>query len=180
VQRAVRLKEPAARWFFQQLVIGLDYCHRKGVVNRDIKLENTLLQMVQVRRRVCRSWELGVLFCVGEGIASSRGAENTLLQMVQVRRQHRRCVCVLLLLVVVGRNAYGDHLQGAKFWSPGAWCVGVGVGGDVGVWGLIHLLRSEVCSAALANHPVLDRADAAVCRHGSPRHSQCLVFINSL
>ena len=22
----------------------LDYCHRKGVVNRDIKLENTLLQ----------------------------------------------------------------------------------------------------------------------------------------
>jgi serine/threonine-protein kinase SRK2 len=47
VQRAVRLKEAAARWFFQQLVIGLDYCHRRGVVNRDIKLENTLLQMVQ-------------------------------------------------------------------------------------------------------------------------------------
>uniref|UniRef100_A0A7S0WYC6 Protein kinase domain-containing protein n=1 Tax=Chlamydomonas leiostraca TaxID=1034604 RepID=A0A7S0WYC6_9CHLO len=46
VSKAVRLKEPAARWFFQQLVIGLDYCHRKGVVNRDIKLENTLLQMV--------------------------------------------------------------------------------------------------------------------------------------
>lgn len=46
VQKAARLKEPAARWFFQQLVIGLDYCHKKGVVNRDIKLENTLLQMV--------------------------------------------------------------------------------------------------------------------------------------
>jgi serine/threonine protein kinase len=24
---------------------SLDYCHRKGVVNRDIKLENTLLQV---------------------------------------------------------------------------------------------------------------------------------------
>jgi serine/threonine-protein kinase SRK2 len=46
VQRAIRLKEPASRWFFQQLIIGLDYCHQKGVVNRDIKLENTLLQMV--------------------------------------------------------------------------------------------------------------------------------------
>ena len=30
VQRAQRLKEPAARWFFQQLIIGLDYCHIKG------------------------------------------------------------------------------------------------------------------------------------------------------
>lgn len=38
VQKAMRLKEPAARWFFQQLIIGLDYCHRRGVVNRDIKL----------------------------------------------------------------------------------------------------------------------------------------------
>ena len=37
------LSEDDARWFFQQLVIGLDYCHRLGVVNRDIKLENTLL-----------------------------------------------------------------------------------------------------------------------------------------
>mmetsp|Transcript_36962 Transcript_36962/g.108960 ORF Transcript_36962/g.108960 Transcript_36962/m.108960 type:complete len:397 (-) Transcript_36962:288-1478(-) len=46
VQSAVRLQEPAARWFFQQLIIGLDYCHQKGVVNRDIKLENTLLQLV--------------------------------------------------------------------------------------------------------------------------------------
>jgi serine/threonine protein kinase len=41
----VRLKEAASRWFFQQLIIGLDYCHRRGVVNRDIKLENTLLQV---------------------------------------------------------------------------------------------------------------------------------------
>lgn len=47
VQKAGRLREAAARWFFQQLIIGLDYCHRRGVVNRDIKLENTLLQVVQ-------------------------------------------------------------------------------------------------------------------------------------
>ncbi|GAX72676.1 hypothetical protein CEUSTIGMA_g132.t1 [Chlamydomonas eustigma] len=46
VKQAIRLKEAAARWFFQQLIIGLDYCHRMGVVNRDIKLENTLLQKV--------------------------------------------------------------------------------------------------------------------------------------
>jgi serine/threonine-protein kinase SRK2 len=37
------LSEDEARWFFQQLILGLDYCHKMGVVNRDIKLENTLL-----------------------------------------------------------------------------------------------------------------------------------------
>ena len=36
-------QEDDARWFFQQLIVGLDYCHKMGVVNRDIKLENTLL-----------------------------------------------------------------------------------------------------------------------------------------
>ena len=37
------LAEPEARWFFQQLMLAVDFCHRMGVVNRDIKLENTLL-----------------------------------------------------------------------------------------------------------------------------------------
>eukprot|EP01026_Neomeris_dumetosa_P035970 TRINITY_DN28930_c0_g1_i8.p1 TRINITY_DN28930_c0_g1~~TRINITY_DN28930_c0_g1_i8.p1 ORF type:complete len:397 (+),score=45.94 TRINITY_DN28930_c0_g1_i8:109-1191(+) len=38
-----RLPETEARQFFQQLVIAVDFCHRMGVVNRDIKLENALL-----------------------------------------------------------------------------------------------------------------------------------------
>ncbi|KAK9789929.1 hypothetical protein WJX73_007909 [Symbiochloris irregularis] len=37
------LPEDEARRFFQQLVIGIDYCHKMGVVNRDVKLENALL-----------------------------------------------------------------------------------------------------------------------------------------
>lgn len=44
VQQRVRLREDLARWIFQQLVFGLDYCHRRGVANRDVKLENVLLQ----------------------------------------------------------------------------------------------------------------------------------------
>ena len=43
VPEAAALQEDDARWFFQQLIVGLDYCHKMGVVNRDIKLENTLL-----------------------------------------------------------------------------------------------------------------------------------------
>lgn len=37
------LTEDEARWFFQQLILGLDYCHKMGVINRDIKLENALI-----------------------------------------------------------------------------------------------------------------------------------------
>lgn len=63
MQRAVRLKEAASRWFFQQLIIGLDYCHRRGVVNRDIKLENTLLQVRG--SKACWSMHAGLHFpCV--------------------------------------------------------------------------------------------------------------------
>ncbi|MEW5319447.1 MAG: hypothetical protein WDW38_010598 [Sanguina aurantia] len=46
VKRAGRLNERASRCFFQQLILGLDYCHRMGVVNRDMKLENTLLHFL--------------------------------------------------------------------------------------------------------------------------------------
>jgi serine/threonine-protein kinase SRK2 len=42
-----RLKEAAARWLFQQLIIALDYCHRCGVFNNNIRLENMLLKTVQ-------------------------------------------------------------------------------------------------------------------------------------
>eukprot|EP00873_Tetraselmis_striata_P021738 jgi/Tetstr1/442002/TSEL_003152.t1 len=40
-----QLAEAEARYFFQQLVCGVEYCHKMGVVHRDLKLENTLLHM---------------------------------------------------------------------------------------------------------------------------------------
>ncbi|KAK9812520.1 hypothetical protein WJX73_005534 [Symbiochloris irregularis] len=43
VVRKSGLGEAEARWYFQQIIIAVDYCHKVGVANRDIKLENTLL-----------------------------------------------------------------------------------------------------------------------------------------
>ena len=40
---AGKFGEAEARYFFQQLVSGVDYCHRKQIVHRDLKLENALL-----------------------------------------------------------------------------------------------------------------------------------------
>ena len=42
------LPEDVARLFFQQIVVAIDYSHRMGVANRDIKLDNILLHR-QVR-----------------------------------------------------------------------------------------------------------------------------------
>ena len=39
----LQLKESAARRFFQQIISGVDYCHRHMIVHRDLKPENLLL-----------------------------------------------------------------------------------------------------------------------------------------
>ncbi|XP_074572755.1 serine/threonine-protein kinase SAPK7-like isoform X2 [Curcuma longa] len=38
-----RFSEDEARYFFQQLICGVSYCHQLQVCHRDLKLENTLL-----------------------------------------------------------------------------------------------------------------------------------------
>ncbi|KNC73115.1 hypothetical protein SARC_14327, partial [Sphaeroforma arctica JP610] len=38
-----KLSEDAARTFFQQIISGVEYCHRHKVVHRDLKPENLLL-----------------------------------------------------------------------------------------------------------------------------------------
>ena len=53
------LPESEARWFFQQLVLGMDYCHRKGVCNRDIKLENTLLVIQKDKKPLLKMCDFG-------------------------------------------------------------------------------------------------------------------------
>jgi serine/threonine protein kinase len=40
---AGRFSEDEARFFFQQLLSGVSYCHSMQICHRDLKLENTLL-----------------------------------------------------------------------------------------------------------------------------------------
>ncbi|KAK2076525.1 hypothetical protein QBZ16_005285 [Prototheca wickerhamii] len=54
-----RLSEGEARWFFQQIVVGLDYCHSRGVANRDLKLENLLLDSLDSPQPVLKMCDFG-------------------------------------------------------------------------------------------------------------------------
>ena len=45
--RSLGLPEDNCRWFYQQIILALDYCHKMRISNRDIKLENTLLNANQ-------------------------------------------------------------------------------------------------------------------------------------
>ncbi|KAG1347932.1 Serine/threonine-protein kinase SAPK10 [Cocos nucifera] len=51
---AGRFSEDEARFFFQQLISGVSYCHSMQVCHRDLKLENTLLDgSMAPRLKIC-------------------------------------------------------------------------------------------------------------------------------
>jgi 5'-AMP-activated protein kinase catalytic alpha subunit len=69
-----RLGEDEARRFFQQIVSGVDYCHRHMVVHRDLKPENLLLDE-QLNVKIA-DFGLSNMMMDGEFLRTSCGSPN--------------------------------------------------------------------------------------------------------
>jgi len=63
VRRRRRLKEPIAQLILRQLINGLEYCHYKGIIHRDIKLDNVLLNA----KGNIKIGDFGVSKCIRKG-----------------------------------------------------------------------------------------------------------------
>eukprot|EP00095_Tigriopus_kingsejongensis_P006502 maker-scaffold844_size89433-snap-gene-0.13 protein:Tk06502 transcript:maker-scaffold844_size89433-snap-gene-0.13-mRNA-1 annotation:"amp-activated protein kinase alpha subunit" len=69
-----KLKEGDARRFFQQIISGVEYCHRHNVVHRDLKPENLLLdQNLNVK---IADFGLSNMMTDGEFLRTSCGSPN--------------------------------------------------------------------------------------------------------
>ncbi|XP_059091412.1 5'-AMP-activated protein kinase catalytic subunit alpha-2-like isoform X2 [Tigriopus californicus] len=69
-----KLKESEARRFFQQIISGVEYCHRHNVVHRDLKPENLLLdQKLNVK---IADFGLSNMMTDGEFLRTSCGSPN--------------------------------------------------------------------------------------------------------
>ncbi|KAK2950859.1 putative CBL-interacting protein kinase 23 [Blattamonas nauphoetae] len=63
-----RFDEKTSRYYFQQLIRGVDFCHQNGICHRDLKPENLLLD------------EKGVLKITDFGLCALSDADNVLLK----------------------------------------------------------------------------------------------------
>lgn len=69
-----KLQEHEARRFFQQIISGVDYCHRHMIVHRDLKPENLLLdQNMHVK---IADFGLSNMMMDGEFLRTSCGSPN--------------------------------------------------------------------------------------------------------
>ncbi|XP_013777026.2 5'-AMP-activated protein kinase catalytic subunit alpha-2-like [Limulus polyphemus] len=69
-----KLKESDARRFFQQIISGVDYCHRHMVVHRDLKPENLLLDS-SLNVKIA-DFGLSNMMMDGEFLCTSCGSPN--------------------------------------------------------------------------------------------------------
>ena len=74
VYKKGKLTEPEAKFYFKQLIKGIEYCHQNLVAHRDLKLENLLITSSNVLKIV--DFGLSNLMRDGKFLKTSCGSAN--------------------------------------------------------------------------------------------------------
>lgn len=118
-QRWKRLEEPEAVGIFVQFIKALAYCHRVGVVHRDIKLENVLIN----NEGVVKVIDFGFATCCKRGRKTFMycGTPNYMAPEIVKKEEYEGfpvdvwAAGVLLYLLVTGGFPFGSNKEAKVF-----------------------------------------------------------------
>ncbi|XP_054821861.1 serine/threonine-protein kinase SAPK2-like [Prosopis cineraria] len=118
---AGRFSEDEARYFFQQLISGVSYCHSMEICHRDLKLENTLLDgSAAPRLKVC-DFGYSKSSVLHSQPKSTVGTPAYIAPEVLSRREYDGKVAdvwscgVTLYVMLVGAYPFEDHEDPKNF-----------------------------------------------------------------
>ncbi|PSC67166.1 sulfur stress regulator [Micractinium conductrix] len=140
VNEARGLPEDEARYLFQQLILAVDYCHRLGIMSRDIKPENTLLVRVPGKPPMVKLCDFGYAKSLEDSAPTTRAGTMHYVAPEVMLNVHRSAYdgmkadvwsCGVLLYVMLfcafpfslagdgaaGGEAAQMHLVGRRWWA---------------------------------------------------------------
>jgi len=119
------LKEDEARFYFRQLMLGLDFCHNKaGIAHRDLKPENLLLDETYDLKIADFGFAAPVEGRDGQGYLYTKlGTQNYMAPEIHLRQPYIGrevdlfASAIILFIMVAGHPPFTTAEQGDPFYK---------------------------------------------------------------
>lgn len=105
-----RFSETRSRFYAAQVLLGLEHIHSKGIIYRDIKLENILLD----EKGNCRMTDLGLAVLTNDTVKGYAGTPGyTAPEVILMQQYNKMCdffsFGVMVYRFLSGRKPFGSH-----------------------------------------------------------------------
>ncbi|KAG5624004.1 hypothetical protein H5410_009222, partial [Solanum commersonii] len=119
ISNAGSFNDDEARFFFQQLISGVSYCHSMQVCHRDLKLENTLLDGSPAPRLKICDFGYSKSALLHSQPKSTVGTPAYIAPEVLLRKEYDGKLLVCFLSAKRGQMVFGMNRGIADVWSCG-------------------------------------------------------------